>query len=362
MSTTYTFSHQHLETAFRDLFLAAGSPAAEAEQMSRQLIKANLTGHDSHGIIRITMYLESIRKGFIKCGQSNTVVRDSGAAVVLSGNWGYGQIAASQAMELAIERARTHNIVAVGITDLFHVGRLADYAVSAANAGMVGMVFTSGGGFGQIVAPFGGAQRRMGTNPMAVGFPSDRGDPVVFDMATSAYAEGKFRVARDAHKPMPEGVLIDKEGKPSTRTEDLYEGGAILPLGGEQGYKGYLLNFLVEVMAGVLTDGGYLGKPKVQGLNNCTMFLVLNVESFRVMEEFKGELNALIDYLKATPPLPGQEVLAPGEVEARTEAIRSKEGIPLAEDTVIKLQAELDHYKVPHNLEALAQAPAVPAV
>lgn len=355
--TTYHIPAEPLQDACRQLFAAAGSPTSEAGRMAEQLVEANLAGHDSHGVIRVTLYLEEVRKGYIQVGQQNSVLRDTGATVLLSGNWGYGQIAATRATEMVIERARQHHVACVGITDLFHVGRLADYAVMCAEAGMIGMVFTSGGGYLGPTAPFGGAERRMGTNPIAMAFPSDREEPVVFDMATSALAEGKFKVARDAGKPMPEGVLLNKAGRPSTDPNDLYEGGAILPLGAAQGYKGYLLNFMVEVMAGILTGGGYMGHHKREGLNNCTTLLVLDVAAFRELTDFKGELNAFIGYLKESSTMPDQEVLAPGEVEARRMAERRREGIPIAEETVKALQAELDRYEVAVQLTALAAEP-----
>jgi len=361
MDKTYLFPAGTLSGTARDVLLAAGSPAEEAALVADRLLAANLAGHDSHGIIRLHQYMDMLRAGTLKPGRKAEFVKDSGSTAVLTGLRGFGQTVATEAMKIAIQRAKEHNVAAIGVTDLNHVGRLADYVILAARQGMVAMMWTSTGGFSRIVAPFGAFERRMSTNPFAAALPSDRPAPVVLDFATSAYAEGKFRVMRDAGAHMPPNVLLDKEGRPSTDPNDLYAGGAIRPLGGEQGYKGYLLNFLVEVLGGILTGGGYLGKEANPPLSNCSLMVLLNVAAYRSLPDFKRELEALIAYLKAARSAPGERVLAPGEKEARIEAERSVKGIPLAAATVAGLQWELDHFNIPRTLLALGTESAEPA-
>ena len=361
MDKVYHFDSGELQQVAQAIFQGAGSPEGEAHLVSSMLMKSSLTGHDSHGIIRIPRYMGWVRDGTIQPGQKVDFVRDNGSTAVLTGNRGYGQVGATEAMRVAISRAKEHNVVAVGVTDLTHVGRLADYSIAACKAGMIGMVFTATGGYSKLVAPFGGAERRMSTNPIAVGFPSDREGPVVFDLATSAYAEGKFRVFREGGVPTPPDILLDPAGKPSTDPEDLYRGGAILPLGGAQGYKGYLLNFLVEVLGGLLTGGGFVGKEEDPPFNNCTMMIVLNVAAFREMPVFKAELEALIAYLKETVPLDGGEVLYPGEKEVRLEAHRRANGVPLAETSIGNIQEEMERYGVTGNLLAMGRLSEAPA-
>jgi uncharacterized oxidoreductase len=258
-------------------------------------------------------------------------------------------------MKVAIDRSHAHGIAAVGVTNLAHAGRLADYAVAAARADCVGMVFTATGGASEWVAPFEGSAPRMSTNPMAVGVPSDREFPIVFDMATCVWAEGKFKVLMDTEQPAPENTLIDKQGRPTIRPADLYDGGAILPIGGRQGYKGYLLNFMIEVLAGLLTGGGHAGREGDRVFNNCTMMIVIDVAKFRELPQFKAELEALIRFLKDTPVLEGKEVLYPGELEARREVETLRTGIPLAAKTVERLQEEMDRYGVGIRLQELGQ-------
>ena len=361
MNETHFFSAEVLQQMGRDLCLATGSPEKEADTVAGKLVRANLAGHDSHGVIRLSRYMEWMRQGMIKPGAQPGILKDNGSTVIVTGNRSYGQVAGERAMEVAIERGRRHGIAAVGVTDLAHVGRLADYVIGIARAGMIGLMFTSTGGFSQLVAPFNGSTRMMSTNPIAAAFPSDGEYPIVMDMATSAYAEGKFRVFLDAGNPTPEMLLIDKEGRPTTDPKDLYAGGAILPLGGKQGYKGYLLNFLVEVLAGLLTGGGFLGREENPTFNNCSMMIAIDVSAFRELPLFKGELDRLIGTLKESPVMEGGEVLHPGELEARREKERRKNGIPLAGPTVEALQAELDRYGVSSRLveRALAAPRAV---
>lgn len=355
MPTTYLlFPPSLLQGAVRDVFQASGSPPEEADLVAERLVKANLVGHDSHGTIRVHQYLERLRKGMIRPGQRLTPLREVGPTAVYSANRGYGQVGATLAMEQAIGRARASNVAAVGLTDVNHIGRLADYAVMAAEADLIGIVFTSSGGMSPIVAPFGANEGRISTNPMALAVPSDRPSPVVLDMATSAWANGKFKVMIDNKWAAPEGLLFDKQGRPSTNPSDLYEGGAIRPLGAAQGYKGTLLAAFVEVLAGMLTAGGVVGVHSPGVINNTTLMIAINVAAFRELPAFKTELERLIDYLKATRPVEGGEVLWPGELEARVEASRRAEGIPLAVDTVSGLQEELERYGVATRLDSLA--------
>ena len=350
MENVYLFSPDTLQSAVRKILSAAGSPDPEAALISERLVKANLTAHDSHGVMRMHQYMEALRGGVIQPGRKAEMVLDSGSTAVLKGNRGFGQTIATEAMRVAITKAKEFNLAAVGVTDLHHVGRLADYVVLAAQQDLVALMFTATGGFNPLVAPYGGSARRMATNPFAAAFPSDRESPIVMDFASSTYAEGKFRVMRDAGGHMPPNVLLDKDGKPSVDPNDLYGGGAIRPLGGDQGYKGYLLNFLIEVLGGILTDGGYMGKEEKPPFNNSSLMIVLNVAFYRALPDFKQELEGLIAYLKGTREAEGQHVLYPGEKEALMEQKRRAAGIPLPKTTVEELQFELDHFKVGGNL------------
>ena len=355
MADDLRFAPQILEQAAFAVFRGAGSPGPEAGLLAQRLVQSSLAGHDSHGILRVHYYMTLLRDGLIQPGATPEIVRDNGSTVLIRGHRGYGQVVAEEGMRVAVERARKHGIACAAVYDLLNIGRLADYVVSGAKAGMVSFIFTATGGSAAIVAPFGGKTRRMSTNPFAMAVPSGREFPVVFDMATSVIANGKLRVAKDAAKGVTPGLIIDKDGNPSTDALDVERGGAILPLGGaDKGYKGYLMGFLVEVLGGLLTGGGFQGKEKDPLFSNPSFLIAIDVERFRPLGLFQQELEQLIAYLKSTPTAPGNEVLAPGEVEERHERQRRKNGIALPEQTVSNLQSELDRYGVRMKLKSLA--------
>lgn len=351
---SFRFSAKILADAAAALFRAAGSPAEEASTVARLLVAANLAGHDSHGVARIPQYLRNLRHGRVAPGRKNTVLGDTGAVVRMSANFGYGQTATLEGVELLAERAAMHNAAAVSVAEMTHNGRQADYCAVGARRGVLTLIFAASSGFNSIVAPFGGLRARMNTNPFAVGIPNGDDPPLVFDIATSATTQGFLRVAADAGEKIPPDLILDSAGAPSVDPLDFYDGGAILPFGERQGYKGYLLNFMVEALGGILTGGGFMGSPKRDSGGQCVLMIGLKVAAFREMDAFKTELDALIGYLKATRPVEGMEVLAPGERSQRTGQRRKREGILLPAVTLAAIQEEMDHYATGIRLESAA--------
>jgi uncharacterized oxidoreductase len=202
----------------------------------------------------------------------------------------------------------------------------------AARAGFIGLMMADSGQSPKAVAPFGGREARLGTNPICIAFPSDLPGPVFIDMATSAVAAGKLNLARAQGKPIPLGWLLDKDGKPTTNPNAQLEGGVMLPLGGPEGHKGYGLSFAVETLAAVLPGLGFGIDPKGRH-NDGTFMLVIDPQAFSPTD-FKNEVEAFVRYLKATPPAEGfEEVLYPGEIEYRTEQRRRQSGIPIEDAT-----------------------------
>ena len=355
MSETYYFAREDLEKTVSDLCKASGSPQEEADLVAMRLVKSDLTGHPSHGVTRIPMYMGMVRAGIVKPGAAVEIDIDNGSTVLINGNDNFGQVVAQRTIEVAIERALAHGVAAVGMTNLGHIGRLADYSVKAAEANCIGIVFTTTGGVSFLVAPYGGNSRRMGTNPISIALPSDWRFPVVMDMATSVFAEGKLRVMVDNERATPEKSILDKDGEPTTNPSDFYDGGALLPLGGDQGFKGYLLNFMTEALAGILTNGGYMGRDENPKFNNCTMMILIDVTKFRAIADFKSDLEKFIGFMKASPTHEGEEVLYPGEVEERKETEMLKTGIPLADKRVEKIQEALDRLEVPIKIAELGR-------
>ena len=228
---------------------AAGASGNNAHVVADHLANANLAGHDSHGFIRITQYVEDIRNGTIDAKAEPTVAQDHGGLVQIDGNGTFGQVVAARATGLAIERARQNGVATVTMTNLDHTGRIGTYPEMVAVEGMASIMVTGvvGGTSGMNVAPFGGTRRKLGTNPIAIGFPYLPDSPMLLDFATSVSAEGKLRVYRNRGHLLPSAWVIDKDGEPSNDPNDYYEGGSILPLGGmESGHKGYALSVMVD--------------------------------------------------------------------------------------------------------------------
>lgn len=344
------FQAGELQAITTQIFQGAGSPEEEARLVSRYLINANLMGHDSHGVIRIPQYLTSVKQGDCVPGASPEVVQETPATVVLNANWGYGQVAATRAMEIALEKAANQAVSSVGIHQCNHIGRLGEYPAMAAAHDMIGIVTVNGHGVGHIVAPFGGAEGRMVTNPIAVGIPTGQGTPVLMDIATSVVAEGKVRVKRNQGQPTPEGWLVNNQGVPTTNPEDLYTSprGALLPLGGlEAGHKGYALSFVIEVLSGALSRAGCAKPDAARGAANGVFMLVLNIAAFTPIEDFKQEVDDFSAYVKSARPMQGfTEVLLPGEIEARQFQHRSDTGITVDDETWRQIVTSAAEYGV----------------
>lgn len=334
-----TVSPEQLHDIGYAILQAAGTPAEEAQIVMEHLVGANLAGHDSHGIILLPTYINRVKLGHIVPGALLQIERETATTAHLNGNWGFGYVVTTRAMEMAIAKAQEHNVAAITIYQQGHVGRLADYPLMAARAGMIGLITCDSGRAPKSVAPFGGRVARLGTNPLSVAFPSDLEGPIFLDMATSAVAAGKLGVRRNRGETAPPGWIIDKEGNPTTDVNAFYDGGAILPMGGDQAHKGFVLSFMVETLSGILTGLGFGIDP--QGRHNDGTFLaVFNVSAFRPLDAFKQDIAAFASYIKETPPATGfTEVLYPGELEYRTTQQRQRDGVYIEDETWHQLTA-----------------------
>lgn len=332
------------------LLVAAGSSDDEAEVVMRHCIDANLAGHDSHGIIQIPTYIDRIKVGHIVPRAPWTIVQESPTTTVVDGHWGFGYTVTERAMQLTIDKARQANVAATTVFRQGHIGRLASYTLMAARAGMIGLITADSGRSPKQVAPFGGREARLGTNPLSIAVPSDLEGPLFLDMATSAVAAGKISLAVSRGEAVPEGWIVDASGKPTTDPGQLRQGGALLPLGGSEGYKGSGLSAIVEILCGLLTGLGFGVEPS--GRHNDGCFLaVFNVAAFRPLADFKREVADFARYLKATPPAEGSRgVLYPGEIEHVREQERSENGIEVEDATWRKLQQLATEYGVATQL------------
>src|ERR1700734_1356424 len=310
------------------LLKAAGASDEEANAVAVGCVNANLAGHDSHGVIAIPTYIDRIKVGHIVPGAKWTIVQETPTTTVIDGHWGFGFHVNAKAMALTIEKAKTANVAACTVFRQSHVGRLAAYPMMAMREGMIGLATADSGRSPKAVAPFGGREARLGTNPITIAVPSDLDGPLYLDMATSAAAAGKIAVAVARNEKVPDGWVIGSDGKPTNDPRRLRQGGALLPMGGpDGGYKGYGLAVMVEILCGLLTGLGFGVEPSGRHNDGCFM-ACFKVDAFRPLAEFKKEVGEFIRYLKATPPAEGSSgVLYPGEIEHMKEQDRRKNGI-----------------------------------
>lgn len=328
-----TVAASRLEEDAARLLSAAGASAAEAATISRHLIAANLAGHDSHGIIQVPGYIASMRKGHLQPGAPFALLDESPTTTVIDGNWGFGFTVSERAMSMTIRKAEEQNVAAATVVRQGHVGRLTDYPLMAAEAGMIGLMTADSGRGPKGVAPFGGRVPRLGTNPICIAVPSNLEGPFYIDIATSAVAGGKLGVAISREQSVPFGWVIDSQGRPSTDPTAPRQGGAILPLGGSEGHKGFGLSAMVEILSGLLPGLGFGVEPTGRHNDGCFM-AVFRVEAFRPLAVFKQEVTDFARYLTETPPAEGVErVYYPGELEYLRAQRGRAEGLYVEEST-----------------------------
>jgi uncharacterized oxidoreductase len=333
-----------LEATVRAIFAAAGCDDEEAGLIARELVGANLAGHDSHGVVRVPLYVDWMRQGWVRAGQRAELVTDGGAFALLDGHKGFGQTIAAQAVALGVERARTNGSCIVAVRNSGHIGRVGAYAETALAAGLVSIHFVNVAG-SPLVAPFGAVEKRFSTAPFAVGIPLPE-RPVVLDFATSLVAEGKVQVASYGGRPLPPDALIAPDGTTSGDPRVLYGDYAPTDLrrpGAGEGairafgeHKGSGLALMCELLAGAFTGGGCAGPldgPR-QGIANGMLSIYLSPAHFGTQAEFERIAREYLDWvLAARPADPAVPVLAPGDPEAATRAARLAEGVPLPVDT-----------------------------
>lgn len=337
---TRVFPAAALEALVRAFCAAGGSDEREAGLVARNLVDANLAGHDSHGIGILPAYAASMADGWLKANRHVGVAGGDGAMLRLDGHLGYGQVIGREAMALGVERAREHGVAVVALRMSHHLGRIGAWAEQCAEAGLASIHYVNSGGYRPFVTPFGGADPRYTTNPWCTGAPGGEGrPPLVLDFATSAIAMGKVRVARDAGKQAPEGALVDSEGRPTRDPSVMYADprGALLPMGA---HKGYGMALICEALAGALTNGGghLPARDHGRAIINNMLSIILDPGAVADGDFYDREVAAIVDHVKSSRPAPGvEEVMAPGDPERKTRARRSAGGIPVAAETLERI-------------------------
>jgi uncharacterized oxidoreductase len=328
-----TFSISQLQSMASRILIAAGVPENDAAVVSQELAAANEVGHDSHGVMRLIQYIGMIDDGFVKPGVEIKTTRSGVSFTHLDAGFNFGQVAATQGLEIGLEKAKYAGTSTIMICNCNHVGRLGSYSQKAAEQGFASMMAVNAPGPGG-VAPYGGIEKKLGTNPISMSAPW--GDSTfVLDMTTSATAEGKIRVALQKGESIPEGLIIDSAGNPTTDPAQLYgdPGGAILPLGGLMGFKGFGMSVMIDVFGGMLSGSGVCRTDLPRGANGVWMYFV-DIDQFIDRSEFNSLVEKYVDNIKSSKKQPGvSELLMPGEIEQRRGAQRRADGVDVPDET-----------------------------
>ena len=324
-----TLSPPKLVALVAAIMEGAGSAPDQAATIARRLVDSNLVGHDSHGVIRVGKYLEWVRAGWLVPSAKPEIMFENDAIAIIDGHRGFGQVVGEFAGACGTAKAAAGGIAMVGLRNCGHLGRVGDWAELAAAQGQVSLHFLNTSG-AQRVAPFGGSDRRLSTNPITVGVPQPGADPIIVDVTTSTVAEGKLFVVSNKGERVPPGWIIDKRGQPTTDPKDFYDGGALLTVGA---HKGSGLSIVVDLLAGALSTGRS-SDPDDTVLRNNMLSIYIAPAVYDRQGAIAREVARFVAWVRASPPaLAGQPVLMPGDVERSTRARRNVEGIALDEKT-----------------------------
>ncbi len=320
------------------ILIATGSSATEAQAVADNLVLANLSGHDSHGVGMVPRYVDAVLEGGLQPNAAVRVVLDTGTLLTLDGQRGYGQVVGEQAMQLGMARARQHGSCIMTLANAHHLGRIGHFAEMAVAQGLVSLHFVNVLSR-PVVAPFGGGDGRYGTNPCCIGVPLGDREPFILDFATSRVAQGKMRVAHNEGRQVEPGTLIDEHGHPTTdpgvvvvpQSNGLF--GALLAFGE---HKGYGLAVACELLGGALTGGGTWHRPadQARAVINGMLTILIDPARLGTQASLAQEAQAFVDWLRQSPPAPGSDgVQVAGEPERAARRQRLQAGIQIDDQT-----------------------------
>ena len=349
-----TLTPERITQVSQDLLEAVGSRKSHARTVAEHLAMANLSGHDSHGFIRIIQYVREVNEGEIDPTADPRMLNESATTAQLDGNSTFGQVAATAALEIGMKKAREHGVSLVTMSKHEHTGRVGAYPEAAAIEGMAAFMCSGYVGGTQLmsIAPFGGTTRKLSTNPMVMAFPYRDDGPVLLDFATSISSEGKLRVARAKGNVLPDYWVITQDGDPSNDPNTYYEGGSLLPIGGlHGGHKGYALSFMVALFGAVL---GSIGSPELRDVKastnsmlHGTTLILADLQQLGSLDLIKAQVASIVEYIKDTSLREGfSEVLYPGEFEVRNRTQRRKDGLYIEDATWNEVAGLMARYGV----------------
>jgi LDH2 family malate/lactate/ureidoglycolate dehydrogenase len=328
------------KTFARNLLIAHGLSAEDADIVADCLVRADLRGVDTHGLMRLPIYLDRLRRGLVNARPHLEAKRVTPVAVLLDGQDGFGFVVATRAMAEAIAMAETYGIGIVAVRRSTHFGMAASYVLQAIEAGYMSLVFTNAS---PAMPPWGGREALLGTSPFAAGAPGGQDGPFLLDMSPAVAARGKIRRAERRGERIPEGYALDAEGRPTTDPVKALAG-VVLPIGGP---KGSGLAMLMDIFGGVISGASFGGDVGDQykrfdaSQDVGHFFLAMKPDLFISADEYRVRMDTLVRRIHSAPTAEGfAEVLMPGEIEAREEARRRRSGLPFSRSEVATLQEE----------------------
>jgi LDH2 family malate/lactate/ureidoglycolate dehydrogenase len=318
-------------------YAAHGVPGDEARLAADTLVQADLWGHQSHGVMRLSWYVGRLRSGVMRAAAEPRFVTDVGALAVIDGRCSMGQVLASRAADEAVRRAKAHGVGVIAVRNSNHFGTAMYFTLRAAREGCVAFLSTNAS---PAMAPWGGREKRVGNNPWSIAAPAGERAPMVLDIANTVVARGKIYLARQKGQKIPLGWAIDGEGEPTTDPLAALSG-IILPMAE---HKGYGVAVMMDVLSGVLTGSGFgrgvHGPYQTEHESGAGhLMIALDIAAFQPLAEFEARMGRLITELKSAPLAKGStEILYPGELEARNEAENRARGLSLPRDTLAGLR------------------------
>ena len=341
----YRVPADELEAVVASMLVAVGVPSTDARIVSEGLVGADARGMNSHGVLRLPVYIRRLQQGGFSPISDGAIVRETAGTALIDGHNGLGAVLTTRAMDLAVDKARRNGVAAIGVRNSNHNGEGAPYVLRAVRQNMIGIATTNGS---PIMPVWGGKTPLTGPLPITLGVPADEELPIVLDAALGMSSRGKILYYAEKGLSLPDGWLVDSEGRPTNDPNWVRNGGWILPIGG---HKGWGLILMCEILTGLLTGGAFgreltnlyddLHQPQL----NAHFVIAIDVAAFLEVTTFKQRIDAYIREMKASERAPGfDEILMPGEIEFRKEKRQRCEGILLSRsvvDEVLAVAADL---------------------
>jgi uncharacterized oxidoreductase len=326
--SSVTISADVLRSFASNMFQAANVPADEAHVIATSLVESNLCGHESHGIVRVVEYLDFLERGAVVAGAPLEIINRTASAVSCDAGLGFGQVQMRRLIDILVPMAREQGLACGTVRRCGHVGRLGEWVEMLASRNLAGLMSVNDNGVLTSVAPPGGCEPRISTNPIALAVPTKQ-KPLVLDISTSTVANGKIRVAQIAGRTVPDGWLLDSDGRPTNDPSARFADppGTILPMGG---YKGFGLGLLLDVLVAGLAGGYCPPAPQDEVECNNVLLLAFDPESFSGLTHFVTQSQSLCDYVRTSKPIgEGTEIRLPNDRTRQTRKDRLVQGVPI---------------------------------